>query len=149
MSVNRPAICSWSRAEASRLTSMSCVIEGDCDSSRKLSSCRSGHGGPDDHRRKSCPTRVGYPPSDRPAQGLRHMFEEPRRLLERLLVLPEPHQLAAERQDGPEVDGRSHVLFPTPLEHQGGVEDHQADRKEQRQGHHHDRGEISQPMRFV
>ena len=77
------------------------------------------------------------------------VLEQPGRVLERLLVPPEPQKLAPQGQDRPEVDGRADVLLPAPLEHERRVEDHQADREQDRQ-HEHARGEeVSHPRRIV
>ena len=64
-----------------------------------------------------------------PREGLGDLLQETGGFLECLFIFPEPEELPREGEDRPEVDRRPDVLFPAPLEHQRGVEHHQADRE--------------------
>ena len=89
VSVNRPAICSWSRPEPSRLTSMSWVTEGLPLSFEKLINWRIRSGRiaivvvENDARRLRSVT------SARAGHRRVHPFEQGGRIFERLLVTPE------------------------------------------------------------
>ena len=90
--------------------------------------------------------RAGSGPS---AEHPADVLEQPRGILERPLVPPEPQQLAAQGQDRPEVDGRADVLLPPSLEHECRVEDHQSDGEQHREYEHARGEEIPHPRRIV
>ena len=100
-------------------------------------------------RRGGLGHRHGHGPGGLATRGELDSPQQVRRLLEGPLVAPESQQLAAERQDGPQVDPRADILLPAPLEHQRGVEDHQPDREEQRQHQHRRRDDVPDPVRSL